>query len=223
MPDSSKTNSTDSVNDSGARRTHAQRSSAMKRKIIDAAIVCFDKYGYAQTSLQKITDEADVSRGAILHHFATRADVIEAVAESAALRQIKDINDYLKQHATTDNIYENLTYAAWWAMQKPSGMALLEVLIGACTDPEVDARVKARLEKIAEGEREGLWRAAEAFGLEDKQSMLKIGHLHRATMRGLLIEKRIAGDAYDEAAGMELLDYYRGMLSMKLKPDAGPQ
>lgn len=195
----------------------------MKLKIVDAAILCFDKYGYSQTSLQKITDEAGISRGAILHHFATRADVIEAAAESAALQQYRYVSDYLKENATTENLYENLSFASWQGMQLPSGLALLEIIIGASTDPDMDSRIKARLKRIKENEREGLWRAAEAFGLKNKQTMLTIGRLHRATMRGLLIEKRIAGDAYDETTEVKLLDFYRDMLALKMREDELPR
>ena len=69
------------------RGPHAERTAAMRKRLIDAAIDCLCEHGYAATTLQSVTDVAGVSRGAILHHFPNKVDLMIAVAEHAAGKQ----------------------------------------------------------------------------------------------------------------------------------------
>src|SRR5579871_3002569 len=69
------------------RGPHADRSASMQQLLIDAAIECLHTVGYAATTTQKIIETADVSRGAILHHYPNKVDLIIAVAEYSATFQ----------------------------------------------------------------------------------------------------------------------------------------
>lgn len=59
----------------------------MRQRLVDAAIACLHRVGYAATITQLVMEEAGVSRGAMLHHFPTKVDLIIAVAEAAAAHQ----------------------------------------------------------------------------------------------------------------------------------------
>ena len=67
------------------------RTAAMQQKLIDAAIQCLYELGYAATTTQLVTDRAGVSRGAILHHYPTKVDLMVAVAEYAARYQNRSV------------------------------------------------------------------------------------------------------------------------------------
>lgn len=60
------------------RRTQAERSASTKAKILNAAQTLIAKRGLAHTSTQDIAGEAQVSRGAMLHHFPSRNALIRA-------------------------------------------------------------------------------------------------------------------------------------------------
>lgn len=49
--------------------------------ILDAAIDCFFEFGYRDTTTEKIAKAAGVSRGAMLHHFASRFELIKATVQ----------------------------------------------------------------------------------------------------------------------------------------------
>jgi AcrR family transcriptional regulator len=63
------------------RRTQAERSAETRRKLIEAATEVLCERGYANTTMLHIAKRAGVSRGASQHHFGTRYDLFDAVAE----------------------------------------------------------------------------------------------------------------------------------------------
>jgi AcrR family transcriptional regulator len=64
-----------------ARRTQAERSAATRGALLRAARELFARKGYAATGREEIVDAAGVTRGALYHHFANKADVFRAVFE----------------------------------------------------------------------------------------------------------------------------------------------
>ncbi|MCX2980132.1 TetR/AcrR family transcriptional regulator [Halieaceae bacterium IMCC14734] len=59
----------------------AQKSAMTRDTILDAALDCFITIGYASTTTAKIADKAKVSRGAMLHHFPSKTELIQAAVE----------------------------------------------------------------------------------------------------------------------------------------------
>ncbi|MDJ0657719.1 MAG: TetR/AcrR family transcriptional regulator [Xanthomonadales bacterium] len=58
------------------RRTQEERRAATRATLLEATIHCLGREGYAGTSISAITQEAGVSRGALLHHFPTKNELI---------------------------------------------------------------------------------------------------------------------------------------------------
>lgn len=63
----------------------------MRRRVIDATVECLVSYGYAGTTTQRVQDRAGVSRGALLHHFPSKADMFVAAVQHVARRQEAEI------------------------------------------------------------------------------------------------------------------------------------
>ena len=63
------------------RRTQAQRSEEMRRRILDAAVQVLGEKGYAGLRTADVADVAGVSRGAQTHHFPTKDDLVLAALE----------------------------------------------------------------------------------------------------------------------------------------------
>jgi AcrR family transcriptional regulator len=59
----------------------AQKSAMTRDSILEAALECFIEIGYANTTTAKIADRAHVSRGAMLHHFPSKTELIQAAVE----------------------------------------------------------------------------------------------------------------------------------------------
>ena len=62
-----------------ARRTQAERTEATTGALVDAARELFAADGYAETSLAAVAARANVTKGAVYHHFEGKQQLFEAV------------------------------------------------------------------------------------------------------------------------------------------------
>ncbi len=195
------------------RGPHAERTAAMRKRLIEAAIECLGRLGYGATTLQEVTDSAGVSRGAILHHFPTKADLMIAVAEYAAGKQDRQVRRLLAEIQPGMDRYLALTRATWDAMLRPPSIALLEVRLGSRSDPELAERFPAVIEVLESLQRESVWEQAQSIGITDRVSVEAMVHLHTAAMRGLVIELMYSRDTKKAEASMALLQHYKNLLT----------
>ena len=63
------------------RRTQAQRTATTRAAVLRSARTLFAQQGYARTGLDEVARAAGVTRGALYHHFQTKADLFEAVVD----------------------------------------------------------------------------------------------------------------------------------------------
>jgi TetR/AcrR family transcriptional regulator, transcriptional repressor of aconitase len=54
---------------------------ARRRQILDAALVCFSRNGFHQTSMQDIFEESGLSPGAVYRYFKGKEEIVQAIAE----------------------------------------------------------------------------------------------------------------------------------------------
>lgn len=94
------------------RRTQAQRNEEMKQRLLDAAKAVLREKGYAAFRVADVCDVANVSKGALLHHFPTKDELIiglvkymyadrnpEAKASPTKTENFADILDKLFQES----------------------------------------------------------------------------------------------------------------------------
>src|SRR5438445_11330407 len=67
-----------------------------REQIMRAAMVCFAKHGFHQTSMHDISDEAGISVGLIYRYFENKDAVISAMAD-AHKREIQELLDRARQ------------------------------------------------------------------------------------------------------------------------------
>src|SRR5712664_3809714 len=58
------------------RRTQEERSAATRGRLLDATLECLSELGYARTTTTEIAERGGVSRGAQLHHFPTKSELV---------------------------------------------------------------------------------------------------------------------------------------------------
>jgi AcrR family transcriptional regulator len=119
-----------------------ERTRAMRRRLLEATLRCLVEHGWSGTSTTLVSERAGVSRGAQLHHFPTKADLVVAAVEhiatlrrdelaeaAAALprgkRRTREVLELLGEHFTAD------VFAA-----------ALELWVAARTDPALLAAVE---------------------------------------------------------------------------------
>lgn len=81
----------------GASRRQ-QYSASTKRALVDVAEELFTEKGYAATSLDAIVAGAQVTKGALYHHFSGKQALFESVFERVESQAAKSIHDALKGH-----------------------------------------------------------------------------------------------------------------------------
>lgn len=198
------------------RGPHAERTAAMRKRLIEAAIVCLEKSGYGATTLQLVTDTAGASRGAILHHFPNKVDLMIAVAEYCAGKQNRHVARMLANTQPGMDRFLALTMATWDAMQRPPAIALLEIMMGSRSDKDLGARFPTVIEALEKSQREGVWEQAQSIGITDRAQVEAMSWLHTAAMRGLAMELMFSKDARKANAAMNLMRRYKSWLTGEL-------
>lgn len=120
-----------------------QKSAMTRATILEAAIQCFVKFGYKNTTTSRIAEEAGVSRGAMLHHFPSRDEVIKG---SVLYLQEKRLEEYkviisklysTPQNGVSDTMFRKAIRATWKYFNLPSFFAYHELLVASRTDKEL--------------------------------------------------------------------------------------
>ena len=67
----------------------AQKSAATRNAILDSAIACIVEFGYRGTTTTAIAQKAGLSRGAMLHHFPSKLDIVRGAVEHLHKKRLK--------------------------------------------------------------------------------------------------------------------------------------
>ncbi len=136
------------------RRTQAERSEATRRCLLDATLDCLVDHGYAGATTTVIAECAGVSRGAQLHHFPTRADLVAAAIEHLFDRMRRE---YQEAFSGADRADAGAAVDLLWAMfAKRHFAAVLELYTAARTDAEL----REKLVPVAEAHQVHVYRLA---------------------------------------------------------------
>lgn len=141
------------------RRTQEERSNTTRARVLEATLACLDELGYAGTTTIIVADRAGVSRGALLHHFPTRAALISAAAQFLFARLT---DRYERAFAKVAPGAERVGAAVdllWALFQDVRLTAVLELYVAARTDTEL----RRELAPIAERHHEHVLRMARGY------------------------------------------------------------
>ena len=198
---------------------HAQRSAATRTKLIDAAIECLFRHGYAAATTVAVAKQAGVSRGAMLHQFPTRVDLIIAVAEHIVRVQDDHRRTVLRDVPRGRERFAAITEVVWRTMQEPASMALMEIMLGSRSDPELSTRFPVVMADMENKLIAGPLEVARDLGVRDLRLVEAMARLHLAAMRGLMIERLFQqdGQAVDDA--FDLLLWYKEKVAARLAAD----
>ncbi|MGH3714935.1 MAG: TetR/AcrR family transcriptional regulator [Micromonosporaceae bacterium] len=127
-------------------RTQEERSTAMRQRLLDATVECLVEYGYAGTTVTKIAERAGVTRGAQVHHYRTKADLVTAAIAYLADRLAEQTAADLNRLGHSDDLIGDALEMIWQVHQGPVFAASVEFWVAARTDPSLRDHV-AQLER----------------------------------------------------------------------------
>jgi AcrR family transcriptional regulator len=112
---------------------------ARRRQILVAAKACFSREGFHKSTMQDICREAGLSPGAVYRYFGSKEEIIEAMAETNAIRNTALVGEAGGQAGT------------WMTLEKVAGFFFDELAgaEGAAVDVELWAEAR-RNERIRE-------------------------------------------------------------------------
>lgn len=123
-----------------ARRSNEDRTAETRARLIEATIECLNRVGYAGTTIGLLSEASGVTRGGLLHHFPSKVDLLIATAEHCL--------DATRSKTVVDDADQVDRPALMRAMRGPAGIALMEIMLGSRSDPELRARFKVVGERI---------------------------------------------------------------------------
>lgn len=126
------------------RRTHAERSAATKRRLVDAAITSLVENGFARTTAVEVCRRAAVTRGALNHHFSSLSDLFVAALE----RLYADLSGGGRRPERTPSL-EAFLRTAWDRMRRPEFKAVIEIWLAARNDRELGRTLGPAITRLA--------------------------------------------------------------------------
>ncbi len=136
-----------------------------RQKLLQAALFVFSRDGYDASRIDQIAREAGLTRGALYHHFGSKAALYNTLIDEVSARVNQIVQDAIKEDCTTLEVLRrvlirSLSYATkdseWQAVNRLR-------LLGSSADPDIAAghqrrlmAVRAVIDQVAAGIRGGI-------------------------------------------------------------------
>lgn len=126
-------------------RPQAERSAVMRRRLLDATVAALHELGYRRTTTREVQQRAGVSRGALLHHFGSRSELIVAAMEHLAEQRVGEVGRLAASPPPTSSGRRQWAIEVLWStFDGPLFTASLELWLAARTDDELLAALAPR-------------------------------------------------------------------------------
>ena len=132
------------------RRTQVERSASTRARLLDATLDCLVDRGYAGTTLTEVADRAGVSRGAQLHHYPTKAELVIAAMEHLFEKREREFRQAVEAVPLGAHRVAAAIDALWQVVSGPSFHAWLELAVAARTDEELRRAMTALSDRASD-------------------------------------------------------------------------
>ncbi|KZK77312.1 HTH-type transcriptional regulator BetI [Pseudovibrio sp. Ad46] len=131
-----------------------QRGENTRKALIKSTIDCLDRLGYAETSINRVLEGVDVSRGALMHHFPSKEDLVIGTVDFLLSRILR----HYQQESPNSFPFAQVTHSGngtladalvtYWKniIDTPEGRAFSEIIMATRTDKALSLRISPKLE-----------------------------------------------------------------------------
>lgn len=126
------------------RRTQAERTTQMRRRICEATLEVLCMVGFDRLSLAMVAAQAGISRGAITHHFHSKSDILVGSFEHM-------IAEWQKERVAFSSSKEAITLEDYlrflWkqVFNRPTYIASIDLMLAARADADLQSRLRVVL------------------------------------------------------------------------------
>lgn len=176
------------------RRSQEERVRETRRALIDAVVESLDRHGFAATTISTVQEIAGVSRGALMHHYASKQDMIVAVARTLLDQAIRPARRVGSRRAmASGNLVDLLLFYWRQVMNTREGRAFIEILVACRTDADLNAVLR---DHFAAWDADIARTAQENFTTVSgsAEDAAELWAITRAFLRGLVIHARFTRD-----------------------------
>ena len=137
-----------------------ERSAETRKRLLEAAVACLNERGYTGTTTTEIAGRAGVSRGAQVHHFRHKEELVLGALEHVCARRLAELQYALEELPVGGLEFRLATLIdlMWTAFRGPSFYAWLELLVASRTDPILRVAVRETNQRLAAGIRKAFAR-----------------------------------------------------------------
>jgi len=121
----------------GKEGWQARKSAATRDQIISAAIRCIVESSYSKATTMKIAESAGLSRGATLHHFPSKMDIIRAAVDYLHEKRLQAFRRSIREIPPGADMVHLAVHSYWAHVNHPIYVAFIELSVAARTDPEL--------------------------------------------------------------------------------------
>lgn len=109
----------------------------MRERLLDATIECLVEFGYAGTTTPRVAAKAGVTRGAQVHHFPSKQDLVIAAIKHLAAKRTQSVLAELAALDPGADVSTLILDFLWEVHQGPLFLATVELWVAARTDSEL--------------------------------------------------------------------------------------
>jgi AcrR family transcriptional regulator len=138
------------------RTPQQERSRATQARLLESTVECLVERGWSGTTTTVVAARAGVSRGAQLHHYPTKSELVMAAVEHLAERRAAEIRQEAAVLPAGPQRLDRVVDMLAAAFTGPLFVAALEVWVAARTDPDLraaliplEARVGREMHRLA--------------------------------------------------------------------------
>ena len=136
-----------------ARKTK-QQAQETRRQVIDAARAVFHRWGVNRSSLDRVAQEAGLTRGAVYWHFKDKAELFLAVREEVLSPLLDEIESIVGSSRYTDPL-DGIEAALRWFFQIlddcPDVRMVLDTIVNRCEHVAEYADVRSHVDRPMAG------------------------------------------------------------------------
>lgn len=165
--------------------SRAERGALTRQRLLEATIECLAELGYARMSTNDVVRRTGVSRGALAHHFPSKAHLVAEAAAYLISRRIKYTVNKVRKLDKNNHDFRAQMETKWKAYEKwfPAN---IEFMVASRTDPELREHFSSAIDRYA--------KELEEMQMDTFQHDRIVQYVMGCFIRGLCLERLVNPD-----------------------------